>query len=81
MIFSDTPPADCRSPLAISQGYQLLYNKWYRVGETPVEHSDAKALCEDAGARLAIFDAREDWLAVQNVTGCSQSFQITSHHL
>ncbi len=50
----DKAPNDCRSTQAISEGYQLINNKYYKLGPSKTNHATAVANCGSAGARLVL---------------------------
>lgn len=72
---ADTPQ-DCRSAAAaaVSQGYELLNDKWYKANIESGNRTHHEAKCGEAGARLAIFDSQEDWEVIKDIS--SKQFKL-----
>ncbi len=60
----DQPPSDCRSAQAISEGYQSINYKYYKLGTSKKDRVAAVSECEAAGGRLVL-------MLLLNVRFCS----------
>ncbi len=67
---SDVPPADCRTDIAVTQGYQLHNDKYYLLPATSeTDADDARAVCQAAGADLAVFKTPNEYATIMEVIG------------